>query len=526
MPYTLLQAGGTLKSINTSGALSSALALPTGVQLAINRVPRFAKFKQFVVVVNTPTRPISVDEFGTVRVLTPSAPAQAVALSVGASGTLSGTYLALQTYLLKDTLGNIISESDYGPAMTTAVAVAAHALHADFPLSPDAVSATRLYRTATLGGTYFPWIDIAGNTITSEEDNIADSALGLVAAPARGSAPDLTLVCEWGGRLFGVDRSDVDDLRWTEAGTMYGWSALNTLPIPHVGSDAAGIMALVPRRAALGVPRRDVFTQVTGTDRTNFAPTVVNGGEQVGVLSNESVVVYNDIAYFLWRDGVYKWDGNGISCVTNGSVRSWFTSDQYFNRSMFWRAVAQLDPIALKYRLFLASLGSANLDRWIEMDLLTGAWWGPHKTDAFTPSCALLVQGADQQPYFMIGSKEGFLSQDQDARNDWDAFPIDLSVKTTRMAAKEPDLEKYFGEVSVMTKKQDAGTLTVTLSAGDEDAETARATYAHDLTKSRERLGRVGVGTGAILTFENNELNRDVAIEGFEINPVNIVGRR
>lgn len=526
MPFTLLQVGGTLKSVNATGAFSSALTLPTGIQLATNRVPRFARFKGYVVVVNTPTRPISVSDSGAVHLLTPVAPAAALTLSAGASGTLSGTYLGLQTYRILDALGNVIAESDYGPAMAAAVTVSSHALHAAYAVSSEDVSGTQLYRTATNGGVYFPWHYVADNSSTSYEGNETDAAIGEIAAPSLGPAPDLTLICEWGGRLWGVDRSDVDDLRWTEAGTMYAWSALNTLPIPHIGSDAAGLTALIPRRNALGVARRDVFNHVVGTDRSNFRPIVVNGGEQVGCLSQESVVVFNDIAYFIWRDGVYKWDANGITCITNGIVRSWFTSDQYFNRSMFWRAVGQLDPIALKYRLFLASVGSANLDRWIEMDLLTGAWWGPHKTDAFNPTCAVLVQGTDQQPYFMIGSKEGYLSQDQDPRNDWDAFPVALSAETKRHDAKEPDLEKYFGEVSVMTKKQTGGTLSVTPKLGDEDEETTQVAMSHPMVRSRSRLGRIGVGKGTTLTFANNELNRDVAIEGYEIDPINLVGRR
>lgn len=526
MAFTLLQVGGSLKSVNTTGAFSSALTLPSGVQLATNRVPRFAKFKNYVVVVNTPTRPLSVDTSGVVRVLTPAPPTTAIVLSAGASGGLTGAYLALQTYKVLDASGNLIAESDYGPAMSAAFSVTAQKLHAVFPLSPDSVSATQLYRTTANGGTYFPWIRIDGNATTSEEDDIADASLGIVAGPSLGSAPDLTLIAEWGGRLWGVDRSAVDDLRYTEAGTMHGWSALNTLPIPHIGSDAAGVTALIPRRNALGVTRLNVFHQVTGSERANFAPVVVNGGEQVGCVSQESVVVFNDVAYFLWRDGVYKWDSEGVRPITNGSVRSWFTSDQYFNPAMFWRAFAQLDPIALKYRLFLASVGSAKNDRWIEYDLTTGTWWGPHVTDAFSPSCAVLVQGTDMRPYFMIGSTEGYLSQDQSARNDWGFAPISLSVETKRHDLKEPDYEKYFGELSMLGKAQTAGTLTVTPTVGEIDGATPGMVLSYDMTQGRQRLGRLGIGKQASLKFEHDVLNEDVALYGYEINPVNIVGRR
>lgn len=526
MAFTLLQVGSTLKSINSTGALSSSLTLPAGVSLATNLTPRFTKFKDYVIVVNTPSRPVSVDTGGTVRVLTPLAPSSAVTLSVGAAGSLTGTYLALQTYKILDSNGNVIAESNYGPAETSATTVTVQKLHASFPLSTDSVSATQLYRTTTNGSVYFPWLRVDGNSTTSVDSDLADAALGTVAGADLGDAPDLTLCVEWSGRLWGVDRSDVDDLRYTESGTMYAWSALNSLPIPHVGSNAAGVTALIPRRQALGVARLDNFVQVTGTSRSNFNPTTVNGGEQLGVVSQESVVVFNDVAFFLWRDGVYTWDSNGITSITNGKVRSWFTSDLYFNRAMFWRSFAQLDPISLKYRLFLASVGSAQLDRWVEYDLLTGTWWGPHKTDAFSPTCALLVQGTNMQPYFMIGSKEGYLSQDQDARNDWDLNPIDFVAQTKRHDMKQPDYEKYFGELSMIGKEQTSGTVTVTPTVGEIDGATASTPFTYDMTLGRDRLGRLGVGKQASLILENDVINQDVAIYGYEINPVSIVGRR
>ncbi len=525
MAFTLLQVGATLQSINSTGALSGALTLPSGVQLATNRVPRFAKFKNYVVVVNTPSRPISVDTSGVVRVLTPTAPTTAVALSAGAAGTLTGSYLALQTYLILDSLGNVIAESDFSPLMSAAFTVTNQKLHAAFGLSSDDVSATQLYRTTNGGSTYFPWARVDGNVTATYESDSSDESLGEAAAAVRGTAPDLTLIAEWGGRLWGVDRSDVDDLRYTEAGTMYGWSALNTLPIPHVGANAAGITALIPRRNALGVPRLDSFNQVTGSQRTNFAPVTVNGGEKVGCVSQESVAVFNDVAYFLYRDGVYRWNSEGISCITNGRVRSWFTTDTYFNRAMFWRAFAEFDPIALKYRLFLASPGSVYNDRWIEYDLTTDTWWGPHRTDAFTPTCAVLVQGSNMQEYCMVGSLEGFLSQDQDARNDWGVSPIALSAETQSNEAKQPDYEKYYGELSVFTKEQ-PGTLTVTPKVGEIDSATAGTPFSMDMSQGRQRLGRLGRGKTASLVFENAVIDQDVVIYGYEINPVNVVGRR
>ncbi len=523
--FTLLQVGGMLKSINASGGLSPALTLPSSIQLATNRVPRFAKFKRYAIVVNTPTRPLSVDVNGVVRPLTLNAPIAAPVLTGATVGTLSGSYLALQTYRILDALGNVISESDYGPIVSTFLTIASKKLKATYAVSSEDVTGSQLYRNATDGGTYFPWHFVADNTTLFYEGQESDSALGTVAGPALGAAPDLTLIAEWAGRLWGVDRVAIDNLRYTEAGTMYAWSGLNTLPIPHIGSDSAGITALIPRRAALGVARLDTFSQVIGSLRANFAATVVNGGEKLGCVSQESVVVFNDIAYFLWRDGVYKWDSNGITSITNGLVRTWFTTDTYFNRSLFWRAFAQLDPVTLKYRLFLAGRGSANVDRWIEYDLLAGTWWGPHKTDAFTPMSAVMVAGANQQPYPMIGGREGYLSQDQRDKNDWGVSPIDFDVEDNGYDMLDPEQEKFFGELSVIGKAQ-PGTMIITPTVGELENAVAGAPFTYTMSNGRERLGRIGQGKYASLQFRQNTLNHDVELYGIEINPVNAVGRR
>jgi hypothetical protein len=524
MAFTLIQAGGNLYSVNTSGDLSSALSLPTGTVLATNRVPRFARFKQYVVVVNTPTRPLSVDTEGVVRPLVPAAPSAAPTLSSPTAGSLSGAYTVKQTYVIYDSLGNIIAESPYSAA-SSSLTIASKKLKATFLVSPEGtVTRSKFYRTATAGSTYFPWITSVGNVDTTVESDLSDAGLGTVAGPSLGAPPDLTLICEWNGRLWGVDRTNVDDLRYTESGTMYAWYALNTIPISPVGADAAGVTALLPRRNSLGVGRKNAFSVINGTSLSNFTQT--RAGQEIGVDSQESVVVYKDTAFFLWRDGVYTWDNNGFTSITDGKVRSWFTSDTYFNRAMFWRAFASLDAATQSYRLYLASAGSSQIDRWIEYDLTTGSWFGPHKTDVFHPSCAITAFGANQQPYHMVGSAEGFVSLDQEARNDWAIGGIALSAKTKQLSGGQPDYEKYFGELSVLGKAQSSGTLSVTPYVGDVDTTTAGTPFSYDMTQSRQRLGRIGRGQTAALKFDHSTKDEDVMLYGYEINPLRIVGRR
>lgn len=525
MAFSLVQAGTNLYSLNTDGALSAALTLPTGVTLSSTRIPRFARFKNYVILVNTPTRPLSISTEGVVRVLTPSPPGSALTLTNANGGALSGTYTAKHTFIILDAAGNLIAESDYS-AVSNSVAITTDYLRAtNINISADTITARRLYRTVTLGTAYFKWIDVDGNVAVAVQDDLTDAGLGLVEAGTLGTAPDLVLIAEWIGRLWGVGRSAGDDLRYTQAGQMYAWSALNTLPIPHVGDDRYGITALVPRRDVLGVGRRNRIVQVAGNQTSNIRPIGVI--ESCGILSQESVIVYRDIVFFLWLDGVYRWDSNGVTCVSDDAgVRSWFTSNDYFNRGMFSQAFASFDPVNTAYRLFLCSPGQTTTDRWVEYSLRTGKFYGPHLTSAFTPSCAVTIRGTNDQPYPCVGSREGFLSQDVDTKSDWGITPIAMRVETRGHDNGSPDREKYFGELSVHTQKESAGTLTITTSVGEEDDPFVNEPVAHDLTLSRERLDRIGTGKNASIVFENNEINQDVTIYGYEIDPVHETGKR
>jgi hypothetical protein len=189
-------------------------------------------------------------------------------------------------------------------------------------------------------------------------------------------------------------------------------------------------------------------------------------------------------------------------------------------------AAAEIDPIDKKYYLFLASPGSSVLDRWVMMDLITGRWFGPNFTDAFTPSCVLLVAGRNQKPFYMVGSREGYISQPQTARNDWGLFPIDFSVKVRSEEMGEPEQEKYWGELAIHVETQDSGTLTITPELGSVDETTATAPMSADLTLARQRVGRIGTGNSMVLNFDNDELDVDTAIYGYEVNPVNPIGQR
>lgn len=539
MALSIVQAGTGLQLISDDGTVSAPLTLPTGVTLRADVPPRFFVFKRYVVLVNTPSQPLTIDATGTVRLLSPRAPRFAPTLSAQSTGTLSGVFRSKYTFVVMDGLGNIISESDYSPVggPTTLATQALRAASLD--LSPDQISGRRLYRTTDNGAVYFQWVDLDGNTLTSVQDDLADAGLSLFAAPILGTPPRLTTIAEFRGRLFGVGDIDVDHLRYTEAGIQYAWPEDNIIEIPAVGSDSFGVVALVPRREALGVGRRNSLIQVTGSGVETFDADgnfltidfdVVILSKELGIESQESVKVYRDTAYFLWKDGVYSWNSEGIKCISDGddaggkSVRSWFTSGDFFNADMFPHAFAHIDGDTPKYRLFLASAGSSVINRWIEYNIQDGTWFGPHLTTLFTPTSAFNRQNDADKDTPVIGATDANLYTEQETRTDGLTTVITLDVVGKRHDLNEPDKDKYWGEISVIGKAQ-TGILTVTSRAGELNA-TRTISQQSDMAKSRQRLGRLGKGKHVQIEFVNAEVGVDVELYGYTIDPVNIIGRR
>lgn len=504
-----------------SGTLTT-LTLPSGVTIDSTKIPRFAIFGRYVVVVNSPTRPITVDADGIVRVLCPRAPRTVPLAATAGSSSLTGTFLVKQSFVLFDPARNVIAESDLGPASNSVAITSAFLKVSNLDLSPDAVDGTQLYRTTTLGSTYFPWLILDGNTQTSIQDNLSDASLQLVSAEVMGSPPDLMLIREFRERLWGKSRTKIDELRYTNAQRMYAWPSDQVLLVPREGSDDRGITGIIARRDSLAVARQDVMYQVMGDDTDNFA--LVKMKETVGVEAEDSIQIHRDTVYFLGKDGVYSWGDDGIRSLSDGKTRNWFCSDTYFNRARLKYAVGSIDPLTNKYKLLLSAVGSSSLDRWVEFDITSNSWWGPHKTGAFTPSFASTIYDGSSLQIPIIASTTGFVWKDQATRTDSTSTAIDFDIDSKFFDGNTPDIEKLWLQLALVTKIQAAGTLTITPKTGGLDA-VAQTAISASMLLGRERLRRLGNGRFMQLNFNHAVAGQDVEIFGFEI-PFHELGRR
>lgn len=530
MSFTLIQAGSALQLVDSTGALTT-LTLPADITLRTDVPPRWAVFERFAVLVNTPSQPLTIDATGTVRPLCPRPPRIAPILTGSVLGGLTGNYRAKETFVIQDSLGNIIAESDYGPISAQVGIVAKKILASNLDISPDTVTQRRLYRTTASGAVYFQWVDLDGNVLTSVQDDLSDAGLSLVAGPVLGTPPRLTTIAEFRGRLFGTGDTDPDTLRYTEAGVMYAWPADNEIQVAGAGSDLYGVVALAPRREALGVGRRNMLLQITGSGAedtkgiVDFDQVVLS--RELGIESQETVKIYRDTAFFLWKDGVYSWGSDGIRCVSDGvsgrgAVRSWFATDSFFNRDKFPVAFADIDPARLCYRLYL--LDPAGNTRWVEYDLKDGTWWGPHKTDLLTPASAFARTNSANRSIPVVGGAIA-VYQPQETRTDGTSTAISLDVIGKRHDFGDADVDKYFGQISIHGTAQASGTLTVTSRAGDLGATTPLV-QSFTLSNTRQRLGRLGTGRHVQIELTQATAGIDIELYGYEIDRVFPLGRR
>lgn len=527
MPYNLVHAGTALQRIDVAGIVSS-LTLPAGVTISASKRSVFAVFGETVVAVYGPSVNLSIDT--TTSIVSPmslTAPATAPTIATGAAGVLSGNYSFKMTFAQIDG-GVVISESPFvGPTATLTVSSQKISLSAIAVSASANVNARRFYRTTSNGSVYFYSFAINDNTTTTATENLADAGLSTTAAPTdlgnpagTTTADYATNIIAWGDRLWLTSSGDPDLIFFSGANKFYAWNATQFLVANPIGQSSTGVVAFLRRRSQLGIAKATGIWQITGDSPETYQCHQIWQG--VGVKAPQSVVVINDVVYWLAENGVYSWGPEGIDRVSK-RISPWFTTDLYFNRALFSSAFAVWNPRENTYELHVASPTSGVCDLWVSYDIDTQRWLGPHTTTAFTPSAAGLVDLAGGTVKSLVGSSAGYVYITSDTHND-DSVGIPLSITTAWHSSGVPEVTKVFGQLSMYTGVEPAGILTVTPYVGGTDA-SAGASLSHSLTTGEEQLGRVGQGRLVSLAFTHSTADERVRLYGYRI-PVVPVGIR
>lgn len=527
---TFVQSGEEFFVVTEDGA-GAELVVPSTVEVTEDRPPRFEVNGVHAIVVNSVSQPLIVDDNGIVMFLSPLAPLTAPTVAVGTGGGLTGTYFVKYTFVIR-TLDDIdVAESGFSPTSASVVLTADKLAVSAIETMPGLTTLIdpryeiirRFYRTTNGTTTFFKWYDLQDNTSVTFEDDASDASLATFSAPNLGTVPFLSNIASFRDRLFGVDDStNREILLYSEAGRRWAWPEDNYFLAPQIKGDSqSGITALMPRGEALGIAKSGMLLQLTGTTDDDFRIVVLS--TTVGALNQESVASYRENVYFLGLDGVYRWGDDGLQCMSDGRVRSWFTTDDHFNRDLFTEAFAVIDPLDKSYKLFLAAAGSTTVDTWVEFDIETGTWWGPHRTDAYELSSAFRLAG--HTPLVGYGEATGFITVETDTRSDDGTVIIECESVTTPMKVVDPPQTALWGELTVEVAPQAAGQLKIYPTVG-ELYENEQQVMPHDLSVASSRAGRLGFGRYLKLRFYNNTLEQVLQILGFEVDPVYIVGDR
>jgi hypothetical protein len=535
MAFLVVQGGNTLYKVDPSTGAATALTLPTGITLDTTRKPRFAVLNQWVVMVNSPLRNIAIDPEGNVRPLVPQAPVSPPLIAAGSGTGLTGTFQVKVSYVVFDTAGNLLMESPLSPSTPSLTIANKDIAITNIPLSTDSISSRRLYRNTTGGSSFYHWFDLDGNTLTAAQSNLADAALSILPAqptiltPPPGTMPGTRLktICAWKNRLWGAsdDPEDADTVVYTEDGKVYAWP--NSLTAYPKGQDAKGIVGFAPRKDQLGVIKRSGVWQITGTSNSNFNLVQLTEGKG-GCVAPDTIIVVNDRGYWLGRDGVYEWSGEGIKNISDETVKPWFDKDStYFNTARFEYAFARYNPRTNSVEFHLAANGSSVEDRWVSFNLTNRKWYGPHKTAAFTPSHGAFCVDSNNLSMSVVGGTDGKVYKANDATaTDGASSAIDFDCYGPLHHANAPDVMHTFLQMSVNSKIESGGTLTITPKVtGRNGAEADQSSISHTLTLGHEVLRRIGDGRMVRFRLRENTNAQKVVVYGYEI-PVFEIGRR
>jgi hypothetical protein len=542
MAFLLTQAGTTLYKVDVATGTATALSLPSGVTLSSTRKPKFAILNNWVAMVNSPSKNLLIDPEGTVIPLVPQAPVHAPNIDEGSGTGLDGVYFYAVSFIVKNSDGDLLAESPMSPPTQSINLSDQDVALTNIPLSPDAhVTGRRVYRTLTdqtpssEGGTptvFFHLFDIDDNTTEAINDNAADATVSLLPASSELVSPPGTMpgirfknIVQWKSRFWAVadDSSLVDTVFVCNTNKVYSWP--NQVVAYPAGQTEKGIIGFAARKNSLaflkttGVWAITGVSSATGINFSKISVHQIDDGKK-GCVAEDTILVIGDAAYWLGRNGMYEWtDEHGIISVSDETVKPWFQSDTYFNRTRFPYAFSRYNEVTNSIELHLAAAASSTEDRWVSFNLSTRKWYGPHKTGALTPTHAWHQYDASGLPMTLVGGSDGVIYAGNSAnKRDGAATAIDMDCYGPWHVGDTPDRMHTWLQLSMLTNVEASGTMDITpyLGVGPKNA-SAGADISHTLTTGRELLRRIGHGAVMRLRMRKNTVNTSATIYGYEI---------
>lgn len=195
--------------------------------------------------------------------------ANAPTLSSAATGILSaGIYAYEITYV-----NSFAVEGDVSSSATITLASSGQIGLASLPVAPQSfgVNARRIYRLSPGTLTYKFVHEIADNTTTTYQDNIATTALGEDAPDDQGEPPDYSVITYHQNRMFVDDASNRNFLWYSEIGEPYTFKATNFIQIADAASDLLYTIDVHQNNIIIGAERSTWMLYMPDTDPTGWS---------------------------------------------------------------------------------------------------------------------------------------------------------------------------------------------------------------------------------------------------------------
>lgn len=137
-------------------------------------------------------------------------------------------------------------EGDVSPVTNTHTLANENARITSIPVAPQSfgVNARRIYRTSAGGATYKLVTTINDNTTTTYDDAVADASLGANAPTDNGVPPLYNSIVYHQNRLFALDPSNLNYVKYSGFGEPHLWSVTDFVRIGDNSSDLARGLAV------------------------------------------------------------------------------------------------------------------------------------------------------------------------------------------------------------------------------------------------------------------------------------------
>jgi hypothetical protein len=356
------------------------------------------------------------------------------------------------------------------------------------------------------------------------------------------AAPLCLFIREHLGSLWGNDKSQLDRLHYSGAGTAFQWGGVGTSGAHDIGvgdGDPQGLTGIAPTfKGDLFVGKRTKLYRIVGQDPDTAAIEKASNG--IGFLSNQGITGIDlDDVFFVSDRGFHSLAttqayGDFTASYISSDIQATFIDSFEESRKRYIKA-AYLPQ--LNSAVFAVSENGSTQNNSLYLFNIQKKYW--YRWPNVEAECILSAQDQDKRRLY-LGGYQGRLaqtltSQDVDTSYKGVTSTIKNKVSTGLMFLDgRPDTVKAFKRLRIIFKGSGSYTISATVKIDNFSDQTISfvsnfaAVPLQNFVLGQDVLGGSfvtspyslpidGYGRGIKLTIQQNDLNTALAVQGFMI---------